>query len=124
MSHSSLDKPAEGNNISDGEVSFPLRLLTAADIARILAISKSLIYKWVEEQVIPHYRLGKAIRFDLSEIKEWLKTKSIDPIPASDSTHENNEASSSSGNIHSKPNENLMRDVDRILKSTSIRDDV
>jgi len=95
-------------------------LLTVTQIARILAISKSLIYKWVEEQVIPHYRFGKAIRFDLSEIKEWRKTKSINPIPASDSTRENNEASSSSGNIHSKPNENLMREVDRILKSPII----
>ena len=41
--------------------------------ARFLGVSASLVYAWVERKQIPHYRLGRAIRFKLSELEAWLR---------------------------------------------------
>jgi excisionase family DNA binding protein len=30
------------------------------------------VYAWVERKQIPHYRLGRAVRFQLSELEAWL----------------------------------------------------
>jgi len=39
--------------------------------ARFLGVSPSLVYAYVERKQIPHYRLGRAIRFLLSELEAW-----------------------------------------------------
>jgi len=98
-------------------------LVTVAGIAQALAVSRSMIYKWVEEGIIPHYRFGKAIRFDVSEIKEWLKTKSVRSASISESNNEDNQNNATGYSVRdSRPSqsENLELDVDRILKSSSI----
>lgn len=59
-------------------------LLTVTQLAKILAVSTSLIYKWVEVGVIPHYRFGKAIRFDFTQIIEWLNVKSLPKLRSSE----------------------------------------
>ena len=41
--------------------------------SRFLGVSASLVYAWVERKQIPHYRLGRAIRFKLSELEAWLR---------------------------------------------------
>ena len=41
--------------------------------ARFLGVSTSLVYAYVERKQVPHYRLGRSIRFRLSELDEWLK---------------------------------------------------
>ena len=40
--------------------------------AHFLGVSTSLVYAWVERKQIPHYRLGRAVRFKLSELDAWL----------------------------------------------------
>jgi excisionase family DNA binding protein len=43
------------------------------DAARFLGVSPSLVYSYVERKQIPHYRMmGRAIRFRISELAEWL----------------------------------------------------
>jgi excisionase family DNA binding protein len=49
-------------------------LITPEDLARRWTVSRAFIYKQVREKKIPYYHLGKNIRFDLSEVTEWLKT--------------------------------------------------
>ena len=47
---------------------------TPADVkaaARFLGISRSLVYAYVERKQIPHYRIGRCIRFRLSELALW-----------------------------------------------------
>ena len=41
--------------------------------ADFLGVSTSLVYAWVERKQIPHYRMGRAIRFKLSELEAWLR---------------------------------------------------
>ena len=39
---------------------------------RLLGVSPSLVYAYVERRQIPHYRMmGRSIRFRLSELAEW-----------------------------------------------------
>ena len=48
------------------------KLITVNELASQLCISRSWIYQQVERNKIPHYRIGRAVRFDLSVIQDWL----------------------------------------------------
>ncbi len=55
------------------------------DLSRYLGIKPSTLYVMVEERSIPHYRIGKLIRFRQSEIDAWMegnKKNCVDPEKA------------------------------------------
>jgi len=54
------------------------RLLSIVEAAEWLGLSQSYLYKLVESEQIPHIRFGRAIRFDIKELEEWLKEESED----------------------------------------------
>ena len=54
------------------------RLLSIIEAAEWLGLSQSYLYKLVESAQIPHIRFGRAIRFDIKELEEWLKEDSED----------------------------------------------
>jgi len=47
--------------------------LTIDDVCGFLSVKKSFIYSLVESGVIPHYRIGKLIRFKQSDINTWME---------------------------------------------------
>ena len=49
-------------------------LLTTIELAEVLNVSRQTIFNWRKEGM-PFYKINKAVRFDLVEIKEWLQTK-------------------------------------------------
>ncbi len=49
------------------------RLVSAEELAKILGVSKSWIYKNLDSDEIPHYRIGKNVRFAVREVLEFLK---------------------------------------------------
>lgn len=49
------------------------RLLTAKELAGMLAISPKTIYSYVERNMIPYYRIEANIRFRASDIATWLR---------------------------------------------------
>ena len=52
------------------------------DLSRYLGIKTSTLYVMVEERTIPHYRVGKLIRFKRAEIDAWMegnRKECIDP---------------------------------------------
>jgi len=52
------------------------------DLSLYLRIKPSTIYAMVEERTIPHYRIGKLIRFKRSEIDFWMegnRQECVDP---------------------------------------------
>ena len=55
---------------SPGDFEEPVDVKTAA---RFLGVSPSLVYAYVERKQIPHYRMGRAVRFRLSELEAWLR---------------------------------------------------
>lgn len=50
------------------------KLLTINEVAEYLQISEVTLKKWVKNNDIPYYRVGKNFRFKRSDLDEWLKT--------------------------------------------------
>ena len=48
------------------------KLLTVAELSHELNVSRSWIYQQVERDGIPHIRLGRAVRFQMHTIQDWL----------------------------------------------------
>ena len=56
---------------NDKEDSSP-GFLNVQQIANYLGIKASTVYSLVEQKKVPHYRIGRQIRFIGSEIDEWM----------------------------------------------------
>jgi len=54
--------------------------LSIQDLSRYLEIRPKTIYAKVEERSIPHYRVGKLIRFKRSEIDLWMEGNKKDCV--------------------------------------------
>jgi len=52
------------------------KLLTAEEMAEVLQVKLSTIYKWTHEGFVPHLKLGKFVRFRESEVLAWLEKRS------------------------------------------------
>ena len=49
-------------------------LLTAKELAALLAVSPKTIYGYVARNIIPHYRIAASVRFRARDIAEWLRS--------------------------------------------------
>jgi excisionase family DNA binding protein len=50
------------------------------DLSRYVSIKPSTLYVMVEERNIPHYRVGRLIRFKRSEIDAWMEGNKRDCV--------------------------------------------
>lgn len=48
------------------------------DVASHLRVAKESIYRWVESKRFPAHRVGRLLRFKLSEVDEWVTTSGGD----------------------------------------------
>lgn len=48
------------------------RKLTAREVANVYGVTVPLIWRYCREGRLPHARLGRAIRFDKSELDAWF----------------------------------------------------
>jgi excisionase family DNA binding protein len=53
------------------------RLLTVPEAARLLGVSTSFLYHHTAAGKIKHYRVGRALRFDESQLAEWLRKREV-----------------------------------------------
>ena len=44
-----------------------------AEVAAHLQVTKDSIYRWVDTKAFPARRVGRLLRFRLSEVDEWVK---------------------------------------------------
>lgn len=51
------------------------KLLNTAEIAELLGVKPSTIRKWVHYGYIPYVKLGRAVRFNLKDIEQWLQQR-------------------------------------------------
>lgn len=51
--------------------------MTISEVAEYLKLKETTIYHLTQKKEIPHIKIGGAVRFDLDEVKEWLKSKRI-----------------------------------------------
>jgi excisionase family DNA binding protein len=52
------------------------RLLTAKELADILAISPKTLYNYVSRGMIPYFKIESNVRFRAREVAEWLRQHS------------------------------------------------
>jgi len=54
------------------------RLLGPQELASLLGVSVSFVYDRTRRNAgdpIPHFKLGKYVRFDLEQVQEWLQER-------------------------------------------------
>jgi excisionase family DNA binding protein len=54
-----------------------IQLMTIKDVCSKTRLSRSTVYKMVEERKIPHVRLHGNIRFDEQKIDNWIMLREV-----------------------------------------------
>lgn len=56
--------------------------LTVKEVSFHYRIKRSTLYFWVESGIVPHYKIGRLIRFKSEEFDAWIKgyRKEIRPV--------------------------------------------
>jgi len=57
-----------------------LQLLDISEVAERLSVSPRFIRRLVNERRIPYCKLGKFVRFDATEVAEWVATTRMDVL--------------------------------------------
>jgi excisionase family DNA binding protein len=52
-----------------------VKLIDIQTLSSLLSVKVKTIYDWVHENRIPHFKIGKLVRFDEHEIMKWLENK-------------------------------------------------
>ena len=55
--------------------------LSVKDAARLLSVSEKTIYRWIQQEILPVYRVRAQYRFNRSEILEWATSRRINVAP-------------------------------------------
>ena len=51
----------------------PIEILTAAELAKLLAVHRKTIYEAASRGDIPHRRLGRRLLFERGAVLRWLR---------------------------------------------------
>ena len=73
-----------GSSQSSNQEDLSAGFLNVQDVARYLKLRVSTVYSMAEQRRIPHYRVGRQLRFRKSEIDQWaerLKQPVVDAEP-------------------------------------------
>ena len=70
------------------------RWVGVEDVAAHLGVAKDSVYRWVESKGLPARRVGRLLRFRLSEVDDWVETGGGGPASESDSQRGTNARSS------------------------------
>ncbi len=62
-----------------------------ADVAAHLSVGKDSIYRWVDSKNFPARRVGRLLRFRLSEVDEWVKAGDGSGRPSAKTTPVNDD---------------------------------
>ena len=54
------------------------RLLKASEVARILNISRSLVYNLIQTGKIPHIRINQAVRVHMDDLNKFIEGNRTD----------------------------------------------
>ncbi|MCL4428144.1 MAG: helix-turn-helix domain-containing protein [Deltaproteobacteria bacterium] len=56
-----------------------MKLVGVEKIAEILDINENTIYDWTATRKIPHYKVGRLVKFDIDAVMDWLATCEVKP---------------------------------------------
>ena len=52
--------------------------VSVEDVAAHLRVAKESIYRWVDSKGFPAHRVGRLLRFKISEVDEWVQARGGD----------------------------------------------
>ena len=47
-----------------------------SEVAAHLMVTRDSIYRWVDTKEFPAHRVGRLLRFQISEVDQWVRTNS------------------------------------------------
>lgn len=50
------------------------------DIAVFLGVKVATVYLWVHTRQIPHYKIGRLVKFNQKEIEGWVKERYVKAV--------------------------------------------
>ena len=53
------------------------RFVGVKQLAEELGVKRGTLYLWVHMRQIPHFKIGRLVKFDPKEIDGWLKDKAV-----------------------------------------------
>jgi excisionase family DNA binding protein len=56
--------------------------LNIHEVSQYLGIKPGTLYAMAESRAIPHYKIGRLVRFRKSEIDEWMRENKRDYVPS------------------------------------------
>jgi len=56
-----------------------IRLMTVRDAAKFLAVSVSTVYGWAWQRKLPFVKVGRALRFDRTDLEDFVRTNRVEP---------------------------------------------
>jgi excisionase family DNA binding protein len=59
--------------VSDGNSFGNLKLLTAEEVAQLLRVNRSSVYRWVEQGLLSAIKVGRTVRFNPDVVKAVLE---------------------------------------------------
>lgn len=60
------------NTVVSDEIS-KQKLLPVTEAAEFLGIKKSTLYEWIIQKKVPHYKVGRLVKFKREDLEAWLK---------------------------------------------------
>ena len=51
--------------------------LTVRDVAKLLAVSEKSVYRWLDQQSLPAYKVNNQYRFNRAELLEWAMANRV-----------------------------------------------
>ena len=51
------------------------------EVASHLQVTKDSIYRWVDSKGFPAHRVGRLLRFKLSEVDDWVRSRNDENVP-------------------------------------------
>ena len=51
------------------------RFLTPKQLSELLQVDQSTVYLWTHTEFIPHYKLGRSVRFLEVDVQAWLQKR-------------------------------------------------
>ena len=55
-------------------------LVDARQAAKALGVSPFTLYRYAKQHRLPAYRCGKALRFDVDEVRDWMRQKAAQEV--------------------------------------------
>jgi len=53
------------------------RWLSVEEIAEHLGIKKDTVYKWVKSKSMPSHKVGRLLKFQVTEVDQWVREGNV-----------------------------------------------